>query len=152
MLNRITRYLVPAAALMTLAVAANDAHSGINAPGLVLKAVFASDAGCLSVNTGYADIKNNCAHAVEVEGTLPVLSEGWHNTSVSLFANNTWCQTISTNGVGNGANLGTVTWTTAGPRTWQTLNLGDRFVWSWAALSYHCGLEPGGVIGEYLSN
>jgi hypothetical protein len=150
-MNRIMKYLVPVMTVVALGVAARDAHSGINAPGIVLKAAFASDAGCLSRST-YADIVNNCSYAVEVEGFLPVLAEGWHNTSISLFANNTWCLTVSTNGVGNGANIGATVWTTAGPRTWQTLNLGDRYVWAWAALAYRCGLEPGGVIGEYLSN
>lgn len=151
MLNRTAKYLVPVAVLTTLGIAANDAHSGVNGPGIVLKAAFPGDAGCLS-RTTFADIRNNCSYPVEVAGFLPVLSEGWHNTSISLFGSNSWCQSVTTNGVGNGANVGAVTWTTAGPQTWQALNLGDRFVWASAALDYRCGLEPGGVIGEYMSN
>lgn len=151
-MSRITSYLVPVITVVTLGLAANDAHSGINAPGIVLKAAQAENAGCLSRYTGYADIRNNCSYAVEVEGSLPVLTQAWHNTSISIFSSNSWCQSVTTNGVGNGFDVGAITWTTAGPQTWQTLNLGDRYVWAQLALVYRCILEPGGVIGEFLSN
>ena len=137
--------------LAAFGMAVNDAQSSSNAPGIVLKAAFASDAGCLS-RTTYADIRNNCSYAVEVAGFLPILSEGWYPTKVVLYGNSSWCQSVSTNGVGNGAHIGAVVWTTAGPDSWQVLNLGDRYVWSWAALTFRCGLEPGGHIGEYGTN
>jgi hypothetical protein len=151
MTNRIASYLIPVIAAATLGVAVEDAHSGINGPGVVLKAAFPGDAGCLARHS-YGGLINNCGYAVEVVGFLPVISEGWHPTSVSLFGNNSWCMSVTTNGVGNGANIGPDIWTSAGPKTWHTLNTGDRFVWSWAALTYRCGLEPGGIIGEYFSS
>src|ERR1041384_5560006 len=138
--------LIPVLAAVGLAVVADDAHSTVN-PGISMKAAFTGDAGCLSRFTGYADLINNCGYAVEIAGWLPVATEGWHPTSISLFTNNSWCQSVSTNGVGNGAQVGAVTWVTAGPRSWQTLNLGDRYVW--AGLAFRCVLEPGGVVGAY---
>jgi len=150
-MNRIASYLAPVIAAATLGVVSNDAHSGVNGPGLQFKTAFASDAGCLSRNTGYADIINNCTYAVEIGAALPVLSEGWHNTSVWLLGSNTWCQSVTINAVGNGAQVGPATWTVAGPPTWQVLNLGSRFVWANTSLEYRCVLEPHGVIGEYLS-
>lgn len=151
-MSRISRFLIPTATALTLGLTGNAAHSSSNAPGIVLKAASGGNAGCLSRYTGYADIRNNCGSAVEVEGFLPILSEGWYPTRIVLFGSNSWCQSVSINGVGNGAQVGAVTWTTAGPQTWQTLNLGDRFVWAWAALAFRCSLEPGGVIGEFGTN
>jgi hypothetical protein len=151
-MNRITTSLVSVITFATIGLAAHDAYSGINAPGLALKASFPGDAACLSPNTGYADIRNNCSYAVEVSGTLPVLSEGWHDTSITLFGSSSWCQSVSINTVGNGAQVGAPTWTTAGPPTWQTLALGSRYVWAWAALDFRCVIEPGGVVGEFASN
>lgn len=148
-MSRIASVLVPLVAAVGLTAVVDDAHSGINGPGQSMRAAFGGDTGCLARFTGYADLINNCPYAVEISGALPVTFEGWHPTSISLFGNNSWCQSVTTNGVGNGAHIGPATWTTAGPKTWQTLNLGDRYVWAWAALDFRCVLEPGGVIGEY---
>jgi hypothetical protein len=148
----LSKYLIPAATVLALGMIGEEAHSSSNAPGSELHAAQGGNAGCLSRHTGYADVRNNCAFAVEVEGFLPILAEGWYPTRLVLFANNSWCQSVTTNGVGNGAHIGPATWTTAGPQTWQVLNLGDRFVWAPSALAFRCVLEPGGVIGEYGTN
>ena len=129
---------------------AGSATSGVNGPGFDFKTVYPGDAGCFQVSS-FAGLTNTCSTARLIQATLPITSEGWHPTSVSLYGSNSWCQTVSTNGVGNGAQVGPTVWTTAGPQTWQTLNTGDRYVWSWAALTYRCVLEPGGTIGAFYA-
>ncbi len=140
--------VAPALALAALATLGSEAQSANNSPGIAFKAAFPGDAACLSRYTGFGDLRNNCTRAVEVIAVINVQSEGWHPTKVAIHGNNSWCQSVTTNAVGNGAQVGATTWTTAGPASWQTLNLGDRYVWNWAALVYRCGLEPSGVIGE----
>lgn len=126
-----------------------DAQSATNGAGLTLRAYFPSDAGCFSASS-YGGISNNCPDQRWLSVSLPVPS-GWHTTNVSIFGNNSMCQTVSTNGVGNGANVGAETWTLAGPRTWQTLATGDRFVWDWSPVVFRCLLEGGGVIGSFTA-
>lgn len=135
-------------ALAVVGALAGNAISGVNGPGFDFKAVYPGDAACFQVSS-FAALTNTCSTARLVQATLPITSEGWHPTSVSLFGSNSWCQTVSTNGVGNGAQVGPTVWTTAGPQTWQTLNTGDRYVWASTALTFRCVLEPGGVIGHF---
>ncbi len=147
-MNKTICTVVPAVALAAMALLGAEAQSANNSPGIAFKAAFHDHAGCLSRSSGFGNLVNNCTYAVEVLAVLNVPAEGWYSTKVSLFGSNSWCQSVTTNGVGNGAQVGPATWTTAGPQTWQTLNLGDRYVWNWAALTYRCNLEPSGVIGE----
>jgi hypothetical protein len=135
-------------ALAAVGSLAGSAFSQVNGPGIDFKAVYPGDAACFQVNS-YGGIINTCTTARLIQASLPITSEGWHSTSVSLYGSNSWCQTVSTNGVGNGAHVGALTWTTAGPQTWQTLNTGDRYVWYWAPLAFRCVLEPNGVIGSF---
>jgi hypothetical protein len=137
-------------AILTVGALAGSAISGVNGPGVDFKAAYPADDACFQLSgSSYAGITNTCSTARLIVATLPITNEGWHPTSVSLFGSNSWCQTVSTNGVGNGAHVGPATWTTAGPQTWQTLNTGDRYVWSWSPLAFRCVLEPGGVIGSF---
>jgi hypothetical protein len=131
-------------------VLAVSAQAAWNGSGSQMKAFYPSDAGCIRTNS-YAAVINTCSYAVYVNATLPVASEGWYNTSVSLFGSNSWCQSVSTNGVGNGANIGANTWTVAGPQTWQTLNTGSRYVWSWSPVLFWCLLEPTGQVGSFTA-
>lgn len=144
--TRALRALALAGAL--LATAAGAAWNG---SGSQMKAYYPNESDCLVTNS-YAGIINNCTYSVYVNATLAVNTETWHATSVSMYGSNSWCQTVSTNGVGNGANLGATTWTVAGPKTWQTLNTGSRYVWSWSPVLFWCLLEPGGVIGSFTAN
>jgi hypothetical protein len=139
--------LVPVIALGVFGTFIGDVPAAVNGPGIVFKAAFPEDAGCLSVSS-YGGIVNNCATARWVKAALPI-SEGWHPTSVSIYGNSSMCYTVSTNGVGNGAHIGADTWTLAGPKAWQTLNTGDRYVWSWSPLLFSCLLESGGTIGSF---
>jgi hypothetical protein len=132
------------AAVMSLG---GNAVSGVNGPGVDFKAAFPSDASCIQISS-YAGVINTCTTARFVIATLPITAEGWHPTSVSLYGSNSWCQVVSTNGVGNGAYIGPTVWTTAGPQTWQTLNTGNQYVWAWSPLVYRCVLEPNGMIGS----
>jgi hypothetical protein len=137
------------AALVGVASSPITAESATNGAGVVMKPLYPGDTNCFSVNS-YSGIVNSCASARWISTTLPVPG-GWHTTNVSVYGNNTMCHTISTNGVGNGANLGADTWTLAGPKTWQTLATGDRFVWDWSPVLFECLLESGGVIGSFTA-
>ena len=140
---------VALAGLATLGVQdSTQASEGL--PGLSMKAASAADAGCFSRNPGnYASIQNNCATAREIQGFVQLPSGGTYNTRISIFGNNSWCQTVTINGVGNGAQVGPATWTTAGPQSWQTLNLGARFIWTDMSISFRCVREPTGIIGNF---
>lgn len=147
-MNRIATTLAPIALIATLAFTVQDAQSGDH-PGLAFKATFAADAGCLSRYTGWGDLRNNCAYPVDVSAVLAVPSDAWSPTKVYLVGNASWCRSVTINAVGNGLQVGPQVWTTGGPKVWQSLNLGDRYVWGNTSLVFNCGLEPGGVIGEY---
>lgn len=151
MFARIATSLTPVlvAALAGVASTPMTAESATNGAGIALKAFYPSDAGCFS-GYSYAGVVNNCSTARWISTTLPVPA-GWHGTSVSVYGNGSMCHTISTNGVGNGANLGPDTWTLAGPKTWQTLNTGDRYVWDWSPVLFECLLESGGIIGSFTA-
>lgn len=126
----------------------------VTGPGATMKNSFPSDNSCLSTSS-YGGIANNCTYSVQVVGTLQ-LSAGYHPTLVSILGNNSWCQTVSTNNVGNSSYLGPQVYTAAGPKTWQVLNLGNLYVYNWSSdqsgTIFRCGLEPGGVIGSFTAN
>ena len=149
MFTRIASRLVPVLALVGGLGFAMDAHSAANGAGLTFKAYYPSDAGCFS-SSSYGAIVNNCPDARWLSTSLPVPG-GWHGTNVSIYGNGSMCQTVSTNGVGNGANIGAETWTVAGPKTWQTLNTGDRYVWDSSPVVFRCLLESGGVVGSFTA-
>ncbi len=135
-------------AIAMIGALAGTAISGVNGPGFGFKAASPGDAACFQAFS-WTGITNTCSTARVVVATLPITSEGWHPTSVSVRGSNSWCQSVVTNDVGNAAQTGAVTWTTAGPPTWQLLNTGDRYVWSWSSLTFRCLLEPGGVLGAF---
>jgi hypothetical protein len=150
MKNWIVSRLLPVAAVAVLGGFAGSAGAAVNGPGIHFKAAFASDASCFSrYSPSFAGLINNCASSREIIATLPLTQVGWHPTSVSIYGNNSWCQSLSTNGVGNAAQVGPEVWTTAGPMNWQTLNLGDRYNWGWSPLVYRCWLQSGGIIGSF---
>ncbi|WP_164013881.1 hypothetical protein [Pyxidicoccus trucidator] len=132
----------------SLGLFAASAGAAVNGAGFDFRAMNPADAGCL-VRSSFGGVVNNCSTSKEVTASLSVTTTGVHPTSISMFGSNSWCQSVSTNGVGNGANVGAFTWTVAGPQTWQTLNTGDRTVWSWSPVVFRCSLEAGGIIGSY---
>jgi hypothetical protein len=145
--TRILSLTLPVFAIMMPAVSARANTS----PGAMFKAAYASQASCINVSS-YGQLVNNCSYSVLVEGSVPVTENAWHATSVSIAGNNSWCQTVTINGVGNGANVGNQVWTSAGPVTWQTLDTGARYVWSTMGVAFRCGLEPNGAIGLFTAN
>lgn len=131
----------------SLGLFATSASANANGAGFDFRTANPADAGCLSLSS-YGGVVNNCSTSKLITASLSVPA-GVYATSVSIFGSNSYCQTVSTNGVGNGANVGAATWTVAGPPTWQTLNTGSRSVWSWSPVVFRCYLESGGVIGSF---
>ncbi len=115
-------------------------------PGVAFKAAHSADASCINT-VSYGAIINDCTTSRMVVATLPNMSLGNHPTSVAVFGSNTWCQSVTTDSRGNGLHIGALTWTIAGPQTWQTLDTGDRTSLGWSPLTFRCRLEPGGMIG-----
>ncbi|RKG89749.1 hypothetical protein D7V97_42395 [Corallococcus sp. CA053C] len=140
--------LAKVCAFGVVALTAGTASAWQYYPGSAFKASFAGDVSCLNVQS-YSAMRNDCTTARLVTATVPMWTVGWHPTSVSIYGNNSWCETTTVNGVGNGANLGATTYTLAGPLSWQTLNTGDRYVWEDSAIVFRCNLQPGGVIGGF---
>ena len=136
--------------VLSVLLPAVSAHA-TTSPGAMFKAASASDAACVNVSS-YGQLSNNCNRAVLIEGSVPATENAWHPTSVSIAGNNSWCQTVTINAVGNGAQVGNQVWTTSGPVTWQTLDTGSRFVWSTMGIAFRCGLEPNGSIGIFTAN
>jgi hypothetical protein len=120
-------------------------------PGVTFKASSGGDTGCLNRHS-YGGIRNDCTYSVEVVGSV-VVPEGWHATSINVYGNNSWCQSVSTGGNANSAStVGDATWTLAGPDAWNTLNTGDRYVYWNSTLVFRCSLESGGIIGSAVIN
>jgi hypothetical protein len=134
----------------SMALLANPVFAQTNGAGIDLHAAYPSAASCITTSS-YAGVTNTCSYSVLVEGTLQGLATGYHTTSVSIYADNSSCQFLSTNGVGNGSFLGPVTYAVSGPKSWQTLNTGSIYVWSWSPLIVRCTLESGGIIGSFTA-
>lgn len=137
-----------------ISLVANQALA-VTGPGATMKNSFPQDNSCLSTSS-YGGIINNCSYSIQVVGTLQ-LSPGSHPTSVRIYGNNSWCQTVSINGVGNGASIGSQVYTTSGPKDWNTLNLGNLYVYdgpdgnSETGTLFRCSLETGGIIGNFTA-
>jgi hypothetical protein len=131
-----------------VALSASTAAAWQYYPGSAFKAYFASDTSCFNVGS-YSALRNDCSTTRTVIASIPMWTVGNHPTTVQIYGNNSWCETTTVNGVGNGAHLGATTWTVAGPMAWQTLNTGTRYVWEDYALVFTCGLQAGGVIGGF---
>ncbi|MEH2222318.1 hypothetical protein [Nostoc sp.] len=137
-----------------ISLVANQALA-VTGPGATMKNSFPQDNSCLSTSS-FGGIINNCTYSVQVVGTLQ-LSPGSHPTSVRLYGSNSWCQTVSINGVGNGASIGSQVYTTSGPKDWQTLNLGNLYVYdgpdgnSETGTLFRCSLEAGGIIANFTA-
>lgn len=137
-----------------ISLVANQALA-VTGPGATMKNSFPQDNSCLSTSS-YGGIINNCSYSIQVVGTLQ-LSPGSHATSVRIYGNNSWCQTVSINGVGNGASIGSEVYTTSGPKDWNTLNLGNLYVYdgpdgnSETGTLFRCSLETGGIIGNFTA-
>lgn len=146
-IKSLTLALVPVVGLLASPALA------VTGPGAVMKNSFPADNSCLST-LSYGGIINNCTHSVAVVGTLQ-LPAGYHATSISIYGDNSWCQTVSVNGVGNGAyfpnNNQSPVYTTAGPKTWQVLNLGNLYVANSTGTIFRCQLEAGGAIGNFTA-
>jgi len=133
-----------------ISLVANQALA-VTAPGATMKNSFPQDNSCLST-LNYGGIINNCNYSVQVVGSLQ-LSAGYHATSIyQISGNNSWCQTVSINGVGNGNSVGPQVYTTSGPKVWQTLNLGNLYVYEGSGVIFRCSLEAGGGIGTFTAN
>ncbi|MEH1831249.1 MAG: hypothetical protein V7L29_03990 [Nostoc sp.] len=137
-----------------ISLVANQALA-VTGPGATMKNSYSQDNSCLNT-INYGGIINNCAYSVQVVGTLQ-LSPGNHPTSIRINGNNSWCQTLSINGVGNAAFVGPQVYTSSGPKNWQTLNLGTLSVHdgpdgnSETGTLFRCSLEAGGVIGNFTA-
>ncbi|MEH1936796.1 MAG: hypothetical protein V7L14_24450 [Nostoc sp.] len=132
-----------------ISLVANQALA-VTGPGASMKNSFPQDNSCLSTSS-YGGIVNNCTYSVQVVGTLQ-LSTGYHATSIyQIYGNNSWCQTASINGVGNAASFGAQVYTTSGPKVWQTLNLGNLYVYDGTGVIFRCSLEAGGIIGTFTA-
>ncbi|MDM9583803.1 MULTISPECIES: hypothetical protein [unclassified Nostoc] len=137
-----------------ISLIANQALA-VTAPGATMKNSFPQDNSCLSTSS-YGGIINNCSYSVQVVGTLQ-LSPGSHPTSVRIYGNNSSCQAVSINGVGNGFSFSSLVYTTSGPKDWQTLNLGSLDVNdgpdgnSETGTLFRCSLEAGGIIGNFTA-
>ncbi|MEH2352546.1 hypothetical protein [Nostoc sp.] len=137
-----------------VSLVANQALA-VTGPGATMKNSFPQDNSCLSTSSS-GGIINNCTYSVQVIGTLQ-LSPGFHPTSVRIYGNNSSCQTLSINGVGNTARSSSLVYTTSGPKDWQTLNLGSLFVNdgpdgnSETGTLFRCSLEAGGIIGNFTA-
>ncbi|MBN3949735.1 MAG: hypothetical protein V7K14_11585 [Nostoc sp.] len=131
-----------------ISLVANQALA-VTAPGATMKNSYPQDNSCLSTSS-YGGIVNNCTYSVQVIGTLQ-LATGYHATSISIYGNNSWCQTDSINGVGNASFVGSQVYTTSGPKVWQTLNLGNLYVYDGTGTIFRCSLEAGGYIGNFTA-
>ncbi|MBN8469567.1 hypothetical protein JYJ95_23945 [Corallococcus exiguus] len=140
--------LAKVCAFGVVALTAGTAGAWQYYPGIAFKAAYAGDTSCFNVHS-YSGIRNDCTTARTVIVSVPMWTVGNHPTAVSIYGNNSWCDTTTVNGVGNGANLGATTYTVAGPMTWQTLNTGTRYVWEDTAIVFTCGLQAGGIIGAF---
>jgi hypothetical protein len=148
-MSKKTLSVVQLGAVSLAVVMAGPAHAAWEGyPGIHFKGANPGDADCI-VRHSYSGVRNDCPTARTVVATVPVTAVGWYNTTVSVYGNNSWCRTTTVNGVGNGAHLGSATWTVAGPMTWQTLNTGSRYVWQDMSIVFDCELQSGGVIGGF---
>jgi len=120
-------------------------------PGATFQAAQGGNAGCLNRHS-YGGIRNDCSYSVEVVNSI-VVPDGWRQTSVNIYGNNSWCQSVGTGGNANSSSTpGPIVWTLAGPDAWNTLNTGDRPV-SWnTPLVFTCMLESGGIIGSAIAH
>ncbi|MEJ6482314.1 hypothetical protein N0Y54_13455 [Nostoc punctiforme UO1] len=132
-----------------ISLVANQALA-VTAPGATMKNSFPQDNLCLSTSS-YGGIVNNCNYSVQVVGSLQ-LSTGYHAASISIYGNNSWCQTASINGVGNASWMSFQIYTTSsGSKSWQTLNLGNVHVYDDTGTIFRCSLEAGGYIGNFTA-
>jgi len=147
-MHRIISKFAPCVAIGAFAMlTAKDGFCTLTGPGVTMNAYYASDVGCFN-GQSYGAITNNCSTSRWVVGTLDVSQNVYHATSVYVYGSSTMCHSVQINGVGNGADVGPDTWTTAGPKTWQNLNTGSRYAFSGTGLLFRCLLEPGGIIGR----
>jgi hypothetical protein len=149
MLTCVARCLIPATigAVVALAKVQTDAHSATNGAGLIMKAYYATDAACFS-SFNYGAVINTCPTARWLSTSLSVPA-GWHSTSVSIFGNNSYCHTATTNNVGMPYSIGPDVGTLTASRDWNSLDTGDRFVYDWSPVVFECLLESNGVIGSF---
>jgi hypothetical protein len=148
MKNPIVSSLLPMITVATLGAFAGSAEAAVNGPGFEFKAVTANDVSCFS-RSSYGGLVNNCSTAKEVTATLPITAEGWYATTVTVYGSNSWCQSVSTDGFGNGAHVGPAAWISGASKTWLTLDTGSRYVWATTPLVFRCWLESGGIIGQF---
>jgi hypothetical protein len=112
-----------------------------------MKAYYATDAACFS-SFNYGAVINTCPTARWLSTSLSVPA-GWHSTSVSIFGNNSYCHTATTNNVGMPYSIGPDVGTLTASRDWNSLDTGDRFVYDWSPVVFECLLESNGVIGSF---
>ncbi|CAM4309993.1 hypothetical protein G4177_05135 [Corallococcus sp. ZKHCc1 1396] len=140
--------LAKVCAFGVVALSAGTAAAWQYHPGYAFKAYYAGDTGCFNPNS-WSSIRNDCTTTRTLIASVPMWAVGNHPTTVQIYGNNSWCQSLTVNGVGNAGQVGPVVYTVAGPMAWQTLNTGTRYVWEDYAIAIHCGLQPGGVIGGF---
>ncbi|MBN9688030.1 MULTISPECIES: hypothetical protein [unclassified Corallococcus] len=140
--------LAKVCAFGVVALSAGTAAAWQYHPGAAFKAAYAADAACFNVSS-FSALVNNCSTLREAIATVPMWTVGYHPTTVQIYGNNSWCESTTVNGVGNGAHLGAITYTLAGPMQWQTLNTGDRYVWEDYAIVIRCGVQSGGALGGF---
>ncbi|MEM9490319.1 MAG: hypothetical protein AAGC55_14330 [Myxococcota bacterium] len=144
-INVLATLLIAGTALLAGSVSA--LAGDMTAPGVEFKAAYGSSQDCLSV-LSYGGIQNTCSYRVTVVAWAPVASTGNYGTEVQVYGNNTWCQSMTINGVGNASHLGSQVWTSAGPDAWKVLNTGTRYQWDDMGILFRCGLDAGERIGR----
>ena len=122
-----------------------------NGTGMAMQPLYPADAYCFQ-NITYAAVTNTCPtprYLVSAEIYNETL---YVPTKVNLKGTQaSWCRTMTSNGVGNAAELGTPVSATGTSLTWQLLDTGSRHMTSQTALVFLCYLEPNGIIGQYYA-
>lgn len=126
----------------------HDASANVSSvPGFGFRAFNTSQQSYLTGTSGtYAGLQNTSSSYVLVTGQIPYSSASTVYVSAKI-TNLTYCQAVVTNGVGNGAWVGSTVYGQTGNPTWQTLNLGIPPSASGTSLIVRCNLEPGSYLG-----
>jgi hypothetical protein len=142
-------------AIVAACVLAGDASANVNAPGLAFHGAYPWDEACLHRSSAsFGSVRNVCSTNVMVVAWLPVTTPGWYSTSVYAHgAGATWCASYTLDWLnGNVMHMGEMTWHSPGPMAWQSLDTGDRYVWSNTPLMFRCLIEPDGHLGAFHAN
>lgn len=136
----IRKLILAAPVSMAISLVGHGASAN-GVPGSAFFVQNGSDIGCLSLNS-YSGQQNTCGKFVNVQAYIP----NYNGNALALTGfmdNNSWCEAIVTNGVGNAAWFGPFARAGGmnGNKSVQTLQLGSPPVFGGAALVVSCQLE-----------